>query len=165
VIYFSLTIVTPLLKTILFTILVPGTVTVYVPWYLLSRSTPSGLGPIRYLGLLPMLAGTATYLWCAWDFVFAGKGTPAPIDAPRELVVRGLYRYIRNPMYAGVLCMLLGETIWFGSIVLLEYALFVFLAVHLFVVFYEEPTLSWKFGASYEQYRRSVARWVPRRRF
>jgi len=101
------------LKTLIFTVIVPGAVTVYIPYLLLSSPpAPLPVGMSRYFGLLPMLFGTAIYFRCAWDFAFAGKGTPAPIDPPKELVVRGLYRYARNPMYVGILTLLAGEA-WF----------------------------------------------------
>ncbi|HKO59995.1 MAG TPA: methyltransferase, partial [Pyrinomonadaceae bacterium] len=93
------------IKTLIFTFVVPGTATILVPYWLLSSGsvpTPSQAGISRYFGLLPMFIGALIYFWCAWDFTFAGKGTPAPIDPPKELVVRGLYRYVRNPMYVGV---------------------------------------------------------------
>ena len=153
-----------LIKTVVFTILVPGTVTILVPYWLLSSSSnpPSmGLGAFRYAGLLPISVGVATYLWCAWDFTFAGRGTPAPIDPPRELVVRGLYRYVRNPMYVGVLLILCGEVLLFGSWVLLEYTAIIFIFFFLFIMLYEEPTLKQKFGDSYDHYCLNVPRWLP----
>ena len=153
------------LKTLVFTILVPGTVTVLVPYLLLSSGSARfslAIGPVRYFGWVPILFGASMYLWCAWDFTFAGKGTPAPIDAPKELVVRGLYRIVRNPMYLGVLFVVLGEALVFGSPSLLGYAVLLLTVFHLFIVFYEEPTLRRKFGASYERYCDSVSRWVPR---
>src|SRR5262245_1992115 len=94
-----------LVRTLIFTLLVPGTVTVGVPYLLLSSGSGSAFGRIgglRLIGLVPAALGVAIYLWCAWDFTFAGQGTPAPYDAPRLLVMRGLYRIIRNPMYVGV---------------------------------------------------------------
>ena len=153
------------IKTLIFTILATGTVTVLVPYLLLSWGVQIfsfEIGAIRFLGALPILAGAATYLCCAWDFTFTGKGTPAPIDPPKELVVKGLYRYVRNPMYVGVLLILLGEALLFESVVVILYALLLLSASHLFVVFYEEPTLARMFGASYERYRQSVRRWLPR---
>ena len=155
-----------LLKTIVFTFLVPGTVTILVPYWLLSsRSNPPPLqlGVSRYSGALPILIGLAIYLWCAWDFTFAGRGTPAPIDPPKELVVRGLYRYVRNPMYVGILLILLGEAFLFSSQRLFEYAAAAFIFFFLFVVLYEEPILRQKFGESYRQYCKHVSRWIPRR--
>jgi protein-S-isoprenylcysteine O-methyltransferase Ste14 len=153
-----------LIKTLIFTVLVPGTVTIVIPaWLLSSRSgpTPLELGVVRYSGVLPILLGAAMYAWCAWDFTFAGKGTPAPIDPPKELVVRGLYRYVRNPMYVGILSILIGEALFFQSGVLFEYAIIVFISFHLFVVLFEEPILKRKFGDSYQRYRQAVPRWLP----
>jgi protein-S-isoprenylcysteine O-methyltransferase Ste14 len=116
------------------------------------------------IGLLPIVFGALVYLWCAWDFVFAGKGTPAPIDPPRALVVRGLYRKVRNPMYVGVMSILVGEAVIFESWKLLGCGAVFGLAAHLFVVFYEEPTLKKKFGTAYEEYCQAVPRWIPRLR-
>jgi protein-S-isoprenylcysteine O-methyltransferase Ste14 len=152
-------------KTLIFTLVVPGTVTVLVPYWLLSSRAARGALPIGdagYMGLLPMLIGALIYFRCAWDFTFTGKGTPAPMDPPKELVVRGLYQYVRNPMYVGVLSLLLGEALLFASRVLLQYAGVVFVMFYLFVVFYEEPVLKQKFGPSYMRYCQSVPRWVPR---
>jgi protein-S-isoprenylcysteine O-methyltransferase Ste14 len=155
------------LKTLLFTIVVPGTVTILIPGLLLGwGSAPAAfdIGPLRWLGLVPLLVGAGFYLRCAWDFVVAGRGTPAPIDAPKHLVVRGLYRLVRNPMYVGVLLCVCGEALLFGSARLLWYAALLFVCFHTFVTVYEEPTLRRLFGASYEQYCVAVPRWVPRMR-
>ena len=92
-----------LLKTLIFTILVPGTVTILIPRWLLSAEAVQPTSAFRFVGLIPIAIGAAIYFWCAWDFATKGKGTPAPIDPPKELVARGLYRFVRNPMYAGVL--------------------------------------------------------------
>jgi protein-S-isoprenylcysteine O-methyltransferase Ste14 len=149
---------------LLFTILVPGAVTVLVPYLLLSsasRSSSASLGPWRLVGLLPLLLGVATYLWSAGSFALVGKGTPAPIDPPKELVVRGPYRYVRNPMYLGVVLVLVGEALVLASPILLRYAALILLACHLFVVYYEEPNLQRRFGESYAHYCRSVSRWLP----
>jgi len=110
-----------------------------------------------------MALGAAIYYWCAWDFATAGQGTPAPIDPPKHLVVKGLYRFVRNPMYAGVLLLLAGESLAFQSLRILTYAAIVFVVANLFVIFYEEPALKRKFGAEYEEYLRSVTRWIPGR--
>lgn len=153
-----------LLKTVIFTVLVPLPVTVGVPYLLLSRS-PAWLsyeiGPSRLIGMLPIALGTATYVWCAWEFAAVGRGMPAPLDPPRALVTRGLYRASRNPIYVGVLLVLLGEALLFGSLVLVGYALVVCLWFHLFVVLYEERALRKRFGAAYDAYCRSVPRWIP----
>jgi protein-S-isoprenylcysteine O-methyltransferase Ste14 len=145
-------------------ILVPGTVAGVVPWLLLQpsgealRLTPS----IWLIGLLPLLLGVGLYFWCAGAFTFIGKGTPAPIDAPKFLVREGPYRRVRNPMYIAVLSTIIGEAIFFHSLLLVGYALLVGVVVHLFVVFVEEPSLRRQFGESYETYLRMVPRWLPR---
>jgi len=153
------------LKTVLWSVFVPGTLTTVVPYLLLSygagpqRAGPSGF---RLLGLIPVALGALLYLWCAWDFTFTGRGTPAPFDPPKEVVVRGPYRHVRNPMYVAASLVLLGEAVLFESVLILAYWLAVFAFFHLWVVFYEEPTLRRKFGASYEEYCGRVPRWVPR---
>jgi protein-S-isoprenylcysteine O-methyltransferase Ste14 len=155
------------LKTLIFTLLVPGAVAVWIPYRLVSPPGSRGtipLGGLRYAGLPAILIGALIYMWCAWDFTFAGKGTPAPIDPPKELVVRGLYKYVRNPMYLGVLSLVLGQAVWFESRVLFEYAGLVFLLFNAFVFFYEEPVLGRKFGESYQRYRNTVPRWIPNMR-
>ena len=151
------------LKTLIFSILVPGTVAGVIPWLLLQRSGGVVLlmPSIWIIGFLPLLLGVGLYLWCAGAFTFIGKGTPAPIDAPKVLVVEGPYRWVRNPMYIAVLSVVIGEAILFRSFLLVGYALLVAGVVHLFVVFVEEPSLRRQFGASYQAYLRTVSRWLP----
>jgi protein-S-isoprenylcysteine O-methyltransferase Ste14 len=91
-----------------------------------------------------------------------GRGTPLPADPPRKLIISGFYRYVRNPIYVGVLLIFLGHFLWFGYWALLMYAIVSFLGVHAFVVLYEEPTLKRKFGPSYEDYLKRVPRWIPK---
>jgi protein-S-isoprenylcysteine O-methyltransferase Ste14 len=152
------------LKTLIFTILVPGTVAFGIPWLLLGQSSsPGPLFPSYWLlGFLPLLLGGGLYLWCAAAFTFIGKGTPAPIDAPIFLVKAGPYQWVRNPMYLAVLSMVIGQAILFRSFLLVGYALLVWGVVYLFVVFVEEPSLRHQFGESYESYLRTVPRWLPR---
>lgn len=150
-----------LVKTLIFTVVAPGTITVAVPYWLLGAGARAG-GPWWVIGLLLIALGALLYAWCAWEFAVAGRGTPAPIDPPKVLVARGLYRVVRNPMYVGVVLVLSGESLVFGSWALLRYAVLVWLCFHLFVVLYEEPALRRKFGASYEEYCRRVWRWTPR---
>ncbi len=151
------------LKTLLFTIVAPGTVTVALPYLLLARASHKlAISSWHWLGALPMLLGFGIYLWCAKDFAVKGRGTPAPIDAPKQLVVNGLYRFVRNPMYVGVIAILLGEALLFASTTLLYYAAIVFLGFNLFVLLYEEPTLRRLFGDSFQQYCARVPRWLPR---
>ena len=155
---------TLILKNLLFTIVAPGAVTLLLPYLLLRSHLPQlhvELGVARLAGLLPLVVGMLVYLWCVWDFM-AARGTPAPIDAPRDLVVKGLYRYVRNPMYVGILLSIIGEAIFFEAGLLALYAQVVFLVFHTFVILYEEPSLLRLFGKSYECYRRNVSRWIPR---
>ena len=149
-------------KVIIFTVLVPGTVTVVIPRTLL------GGGPVRfgsfYLpGLILIVMGASVYMWCVWDFACRGRGTPAPIDPPTALVATGLYRFVRNPMYIGVLLVLLGESVALASAPLFRYFLAVWVMFHLLVILYEEPTLRRNFGSAYSQYCNKVSRWIPRR--
>lgn len=151
------------LRALIFTVLAPGSVTILIPYLLLSSSSNTrglSLGNARLLGLLPLLVGIAFYLRCLWDFVVSGKGTPDPAAPPRELVVNGLYRYSRNPMYVGLLLVLIGEGLFFESLLLLLYAALLFFIVHMRVIFYEEPTLQKLFGESYARYCKEVPRWL-----
>jgi len=116
----------------------------------------------NWLALAPCGLGVAILLKCAWDFAVVGLGTPAPIDPPKSLVVNGLYRFVRNPMYVGVALVLFSEAVLFSSLTLLEYALLVGGFFSLFVLSYEEPTLRKKFGTSYQEYCQAVPRWIPR---
>ena len=149
------------LKNLLFTVLVPGTVAGYLPW-LVTRGESLSWGAGTALALLLFAAGGAIYFWCLWDFASFGRGTPAPIDAPKKLVVRGLYRYTRNPMYLGVLTVILGWAVLFHALGLLIYAACVGSCFQLFVVYYEEPQLRRTFGESYRQYQARVGRWLPK---
>ena len=154
------------LRSVFFTILQPGTVAVLIPYWLISSrsSVLTSHQPLRFLGLPLIAIGAATLLWCIWDFFSSGRGTISPIDPPKHLVIRGLYRYVRNPMYVAVVSILLGEAIFFMSWpVLIEAGVFFVLAT-LFVALYEEPTLRRKFGDSYERYTQTVGRWIPRYR-
>jgi len=152
------------LKTLMFTILVPGTLLGIVPWFLLHWSGEAMMPSLSVwlIGLLPLLLGIGLYFWCAGEFTFRGHGTPAPIDAPKFLVREGPYRWVRNSMYLAVFSVVNGEAILFHSLLLVGYVLLVGVVVHLFVVFYEEPSLRRRFGESYETYLRAVPRWLPR---
>ena len=152
-----------IVKTAIFTILVPGFVGVLVPEWL--RTSPaSSLTALRITGAGLTLIGALIYLRCAWDFAYTGLGTPAPLDPPKRLVANGFHRIVRNPMYVGVLLVILGQGALFGSRKILIYGACFWLTAHLFVIFYEEPTLETKFGGSYVEYRRVVPRWIPRLR-
>ena len=146
----------------MFLFVAPGMVAGYIPLVLLRNGPQVETGVFAYLAVPLWLIGAAILLWSFWNFLREGRGTPAPIDPPKELVAVGFYRYVRNPMYVGVLAMILGHFLWFGYWNLFLYAVLVFLAFHTFVTLYEEPTLKRMFGAAYDDYRRRVPRWIPR---
>ena len=148
-----------ILKTLVFTLVMPGTVGVYLPQALKDKATK--VPPLfEWAGVSLVICGVPIYFWCAWDFVSKGLGTPLPIDAPKLLVARGLYRFSRNPMYVGVLSVILGQALYYGSKWVAVYACFVFTGFYLFVLLYEEPTLRRLFGSQYEEYCRKVPRWI-----
>ena len=153
------------LRVAIFAVLVPGTVIVFLPLQVL-RSGWGGrvqLGVFSYIGWLPLLAGTALMFWCWYDFATRGKGTPAPYDAPRRLVVSGPFRVVRNPMYVAGVAILFGMAIVTGAPALLLYALAFWLFTATFVLIYEQPTLRRKFGDEYAEYCARVPAWIPRR--
>jgi protein-S-isoprenylcysteine O-methyltransferase Ste14 len=151
-------------RSLVWTLLVPGVVAGYVPWrYLgLDRVRLDLLDPLHLIGLGCIGLGAALLAACIWEFARYGRGTLAPVDAPRELVVQGLYRHVRNPMYLSVATIGIGELLLAQSRALLVYWTLWFIMVNLFVIAYEEPTLRRRFGLSYERYAQSVGRWLPR---
>ena len=152
----------PLLNTILFTIIVPGTVAGYIPFRIVggfSRVTP---GALSLFGGLVLAVGAGIYFRCAWEFAVRGLGTPAPIAPTKYLITTALHRYVRNPMYIGVALVILGEAALFRSPYLVVYAALMLSIAHIFVVAYEEPALHRQFGESYDEYRRTIPRWIPR---
>src|SRR5262249_8367364 len=149
----------------LFLVLAPGTVALLIPWWISRwRIAPPLLGfpALRIVGVFLIAAGLPVLLDSFVRFAVQGLGTPAPIAPPQHLVVSGWYRYVRNPIYVAVVAMVLGQGLLFGSVQVLEYGLAAWLATHVFVFIYEEPTLRRKFGAEYEVYCRNVRRWWPR---
>ena len=156
-----------LLGSAIFLVVAPGTVAVWIPWTLCRwRLSPPLLGfsPWRVLGVLLMAAGLPVLLDSFARFALQGLGTPAPVAPPRHLVVTGLYRYVRNPMYVAILCVVFGQGLFFGSVRVLEYGLALALGFHLFVLLYEEPVLRRKFGGEYGEFCAHVRRWIPRLR-
>ncbi len=149
-----------LLKNLLFTVAVPGTVAVFIPIAIVSHD-PMVFATSALIGFALLAIGGAIYTWCIWDFATAGHGTPAPIDPPTTLVIRGLYQYTRNPMYLGVISVIAGWAVLFQSYNLLFYAVCVTSVFYLFVLIYEEPYLRRNFGADYEKYCSKVGRWLP----
>lgn len=158
------------LRLIIFTLLIPGTVAIYVP-YGLRQLFPEryAIGDWRYGGMLLMLGGVVMYIISSISFLMEG-GTPAIWftrtfkfivgEEPAKLVRGKLFRFSRNPMYLGVLLFVIGEALWFGSAALLVYAAAVWLFFHLTIVFVEEPHLRKKIGATYDEYCRAVPRWI-----
>ncbi len=152
----------PIVNTLLFTIVVPGTVAILIPRWILGGFRQPRTGVLTWLGTIAFLIGAAIYFRCAWEFAARGLGTPAPIAPTKFLVTSALHRYVRNPMYLGVALAILGQAALFRSVHVAEYAALMLLTAHVFVVLYEEPTLQRQFGESYEEYRRNVPRWIPR---
>ena len=155
-----------LVRAVTYAALFIGIVLVYLPSRFLSWSgvvAPATTGASQVAGMIMVAIGTAIALWCVLTFVFIGKGTPAPFDPPRKLVIRGPYRFVRNPMYIGAGMTLAGAAVFYQSLSIFIYTGLFFLITHLFVVLYEEPTLRRTFGDEYETYFRQVRRWLPKR--
>lgn len=123
---------------------------------------PAVIGGVEIAGIVIGLAGAILALWCILAFVVLGKGTPAPFDPPRRLVVRGPYRLVRNPMYIGAGLALGGAAILYRSPAVAGYLIAFIAATNAFVLLYEEPTLTRLYGAQYAAYRAAVRRWLPR---
>ena len=146
----------------------PGIVVGLVPWLLTDgwqvREPLPYWAPMRLIGVMLLTAGLIALIQAFWRFVVEGLGTPVPVAAPDRLVVGGLYRYVRNPMYVAALAIIVGQALALGQLGLLLYAAALWLSTAAFVRYYEEPTLTRRFGADYEAYRRSVPAWWPRLR-
>ena len=150
------------LKTILYMGSMHGLFTFYLPYQLsLIDKSLFDFGILRYLAFPLWLIGTLVILWCTVEILRWGRGTPAHFDPPKMLIINGLYRYVRNPIYLGALLVQLGYIIWFGPGVMISYFLFFVLAYHILIVFVEEPILRNAFGAAYEEYSKNVPRWIP----
>ena len=151
----------------IFLVIAPGIVAGYIPWRICRwhlEAPLAGIFPLRPLGVLSIAAGLPALLDSFARFAFQGLGTPAPIFPTRRLVVSGLYRYVRNPMYLAVVSVILGQGLFFGDVRVLEYGIAVWAAFHLFVLIYEEPILRNTYGSEYENFCVNVHRWVPRLR-
>jgi len=149
----------------LFFLIAPGTVAGYLPW-LITRWHTESAAPwtlaLKVFGALVLVAGMAILVESFVRFAVKGLGTPAPPLPTRHLVVSGLYRYVRNPMYLAVAAIIFGQALTFTSSSLLAYGALVCAAFHLFVVAYEEPSLRSRFGAEYIDFCAAVPRWIPR---
>ena len=153
-----------LARAITYAALFIGVVLIYVPARLLTWSgiaRPAAIEVQQVAGMVIGAVGAAVALWCIFTFAFVGKGTPMPLDPPRRLVIRGPYRFVRNPMYISAGLALAAAALFYESLPLLGYVGLFFFATHVFVVWYEEPTLRQTFGQEYEAYCRQIRRWWP----
>jgi protein-S-isoprenylcysteine O-methyltransferase Ste14 len=153
-----------LFRTITYATMFVGLLLIYLPARVLSWSgiaRPATIEVPQMIGMILGSAGALIALWCISTFVWIGKGTPAPFDPPRRLVIRGPYRFVRNPMYLGGGLALAGAALFYESAPLLAYGALFLLAAYLFVMLYEEPTLRRTFGQEYEAYCHRVRRWLP----
>lgn len=148
----------------LFLALAPGTVAVLVPWWLTEWRAGDWWPPLRGLGIVPLVAGAVVLLSAFVRFVVEGFGTPAPVAPTEHLVVGGLYRHVRNPMYVAVVAVIAGQALLLARPVLVTYGVLAWLAMGAFTRWYEEPTLARRFAAEYERYRDAVPGWWPRLR-
>ena len=154
-----------ILGSALFFVVAPMMVAGLVPWLVTHWEFQAPLGGVelmRVAGLALIIVGVPGLLDSFARFAVQGIGTPAPIAPTENLVLSGLYRHVRNPMYVAVVAIVLGQAALFGDGLLLWYGTFLWLAFHIFVVGYEEPTLRQTYGAEYEDYRGNVPRWIPR---
>ncbi len=151
--------------TLLFLLVVPGTFVILIPWLISRWRLQPALfhfAGFRIAGIVLLVAGAAGLLDSFARFALQGLGTPAPVAPPKHLVVSGLYRYVRNPMYVAVISAVIGQGLLLGNVRLLGYGALAWLATHLFVIGYEEPKLRRTFGAEYEAFCAGVPRWIPR---
>jgi protein-S-isoprenylcysteine O-methyltransferase Ste14 len=156
---------TAILGSLVFLLLAPGMVMGVVPWWISRwqmRPPLFGIFGLPILGVLLIAIGAPMLLDSFARFAIQGLGTPAPVLPTRHLVVSGLYRYVRNPMYVGVTATVFGQGLLFGNVRVLEYGVFLWVAFHLFVLGYEEPKLTKIFGEEYLEFCRNVPRWIPR---
>jgi protein-S-isoprenylcysteine O-methyltransferase Ste14 len=153
-----------LFRSIVYAALFISVVLVFIPEQILIATgitRPEQTGAVHWVGLALVVLGGSLALWCILTFALVGQGTPAPFDPPRKLVAAGPYRWVRNPMYVGAGAALAGAALFYQSPALVSFAAAFLLMAHLFVVFYEEPTLMRTFGARYADYCNAVPRWIP----
>lgn len=147
-------------RAALFIVIAPGSIAGWLPWYISGWRRPR-LGALGLVGAFFAILGWMVLLWCAREFAVRGRGTPNPLDPPRALVVDGLYRFVRNPMYVAVVTSLLGQAAMYRSTAVLWYTAVVATGFHLRVVLVEEPRLIELFDGAYAEYRSRVPRWIP----
>lgn len=152
------------LRNLLFTILQPGIVAGLIPFLIvrgdLKRILTLPWTVVQYSGVIVFLIGTFIMIHCIIKFAIDGRGTLSPADPTKSLVISGLYKYSRNPMYLGVMSILIGETLFTYNFYLFLYSCMIFLVFNLFIEFLEEPRLKKDFGKEYENYKKRVKRWI-----
>lgn len=154
-----------ILGSAIFLVIAPGFVAGLAPWWIARWRMDApflGIALCRFAGAILIALGSVGLLDSFIRFALQGLGTPAPVFPTRHLVITGLYRYVRNPMYVGVVSAIFGQALLFGNPTLLEYGGLVWLLFHIFVLAYEEPTLRVTFGAEYGSFCAEVPRWIPR---
>jgi len=154
-----------IIGSLAFFVVAPCSVAGLMPWWITGWQVTPPVGdiwPVQFAGAVLIVAGIICVVDCFTRFALQGLGTPAPILPTGTLVVSGLYRRVRNPMYVGVVAAILGQALFFGDTRLVIYGAVIWLAFHLFVLVYEEPTLKQTFGEEYEAFRTNVPRWIPR---
>ena len=153
--------------TAAFLVIAPGTIAGFIPWWISRwrfQAPFAGWLPFRVVGVALVGSGAAVLLDSFARFALKGLGTPAPVFPTRTLIVTGLYRYVRNPMYVAVLSLIVGQGLLLGNVDLLGYAAMVWVAFQLFVLGYEEPKLRKTYGEQYKRFCANVPRWIPRLR-
>jgi len=151
------------IKTILYMGSTHGLFTFYLPYRLaLLGDRLFDLGIFRYVAFPLWIFGPLVILWCSINMIRRGRGTPAHFDPPKRLIINGLYRHVRNPIYLGALLVQCGYIFWFSSRLIIFYFLFFVLAYQILIVFVEEPILRNQFGTAYDEYSKNVPRWIPR---
>ena len=153
------------IEAALATIVVPGAAVILVPYLIMSAQDPLPALRPDLMGLLAIflaVVGASMMIWVSYAFVVRGRGTPIPVDPPRNFVAHGLFRYVRNPMYLGAVLVVMSETVFFQCWWLGIYALGLWLVLHSFLVAFEEPQLRRRFGQVYLDYCASTPRWIPR---
>lgn len=152
------------IRNLFFTLLQPGLVAGLFPYWILGRTRVRNdlneLGSWEYIGLIIFFTGFLIMLHCITLFATKGRGTLSPADPTRKLVISGLYKFSRNPMYMGVMLMLIGETVLFESRSLLYYSIFIFVSFNLFILLVEESRLKRDFGDAYDSYKKRVRMWL-----
>jgi protein-S-isoprenylcysteine O-methyltransferase Ste14 len=151
------------IKTLIFLLIVPGSVVFLIPYQIIRSNLPGwklNFGILQHTAWVSWGTGAALLLLSFWNFATRGRGTPHPADPPKELVAEGPYRFTRNPQYTGVMFILLGHFLWSGALTLLAYGALIFTLFNIFVRYYEEPILEQRFGESYRRYRQHTPRWL-----